>query len=57
MVAKTKVSRKHKQKFENFSKYTGDVINYFQNYLQPKLTVKIGDTNIILEKIETWRNK
>ena len=51
-AAKTKVSRQHNRKFNNLSKYTKDIINYFQDDLQSKLNVKIGDTKIILKKIE-----
>ena len=49
--AKTKVTGRKRQKFENLAKFTKDVINYFQDDLLPKLTIKSGGTNVILKKV------
>ena len=50
--AKTKVGdKKMSDKFDNLFKFIEDVIKYFQDGLQSKLTVKSGGTMIILKKI------
>ena len=51
---KTKVGDKEmSHKFDKLSKFTDGVINYFQDDLQPKLTIKIRNETVFIEKIKT----